>query len=54
MVQDPAMRYSAVYAATERSKKVLAGLGVLLVAGLAWALQRLLPRLIKGVATGAA
>eukprot|EP00882_Tetradesmus_deserticola_P005981 GHRQ01006298.1.p1 GENE.GHRQ01006298.1~~GHRQ01006298.1.p1 ORF type:complete len:342 (+),score=172.70 GHRQ01006298.1:94-1026(+) len=52
MIQDPAQRYSSVLQATERSKKVLAGMGVLLAAGFAVLLQKLLPQLFKAVATG--
>jgi hypothetical protein len=54
MIQDPSRPYSSVLRDTERSKKVLAGLGVLLVAAVAVLLQKLLPRLLKAFATGSA
>lgn len=40
LIQDPAQRYSAILAATQRSRAVLAGLGGMLVAGVAWLLLR--------------
>lgn len=54
MIQDPAHSYSNVLKATERSKTVLAGLGVLLVGLVAVLLQKLLPKLLNAVATGSA
>jgi hypothetical protein len=54
MIQDPSRRYSSVLQDNERSKKLLAGLGVLLVAAVAVLLQKLLPRLLKVFATGSA
>jgi hypothetical protein len=54
MIQDPARPYSSVLEATERSKTVLAGIGVLLVAAVAVLLQKLLPKLLQVFATGSA